>query len=416
MDFIKSLLHKVRNTKMSLRNIFLGASVVVFIISIIVLLSATSSNNYSEIENALLSGKRLEIDLSSGKIHGSALTTNENLQEKTDDEGSHATAAGKAPTRHEDTPHKPTKNEHPQEDTHGKNSEPHAKEPKSTQHEEVSEEITAQNQDKGLPDWIKQDFVGPRMSDLMMELLFSAKKEFVTQAISVRELGDKPVIVIILKGMGLSATTTEEAINLPKEVTMGFSPYSPSLDNWVKKAKKLGHEVVLNIPMETKDYRLNDPGPYAILANSSKEDNITRLKMLLSLVDEQYEAIYSDRSEVFTQNISATEPILKTLRSEGKYFIYGGGYADFSLIQTANNLSYPLLVNDIVLDDDVSTESINAKFKEIERRAKERGYIVVMARPYPITIRMMRIWLDKLDKKGFKVAPVSTLLGKSFID
>jgi hypothetical protein len=230
--------------------------------------------------------------------------------------------------------------------------------------------------------------------------------------VSAKETSDAPLVVIIIKGLGLSSSSTREALDLPKEITMGFSPYSPSLDEWVKKSKELGHESILNIPMETKDYRTDNPGPYSLLAQSSAQDNATRLKMLLGLTKD-YNAIYSESSEAFTSSADNIKPVLEILKKENKYFVYGGGYANYALIQVANGIDYPILVNDLVLDDDISTSAINEKFNEIEKIAKDKGYVVVMAHPYPITLRMLTTWLQKMPEKGLLVSPISKLLGKT---
>lgn len=249
-----------------------------------------------------------------------------------------------------------------------------------------------------------EDFIGPRMP----------KREVAKiQKVSLAELGDKPVVVVIVKGLGLSASTTETALELPPEITLGFSPYSPFIQNWAQRALADGHEIILNIPMETRDYKVDDPGPYALLTSSSKDDNITRLKMLLSLVD-GYRAIYSEKGEMFTQSIGSVKPILSTLKEQNTYFIYGGGYADFSLIQVADGLNYPLLVSDVIIDEEITSEGINEKLATVEKIAKEKGYAVAMAHPYPISVRMLERWLPRAEKNGIKVVPVSLLLGKSF--
>ena len=342
----------------------------------------------SRIESALLSGQRVEVDINSGRIHGLVLTTEQEAEEEV------STFEAE------------------------KKSDIERKEPEEIKEKEghVEKEKEDKNNENKEFAWVDQDFIGPRMSEQMLVFITGGnKKDLEIEEISVSDLGDKPIVIVIIKGLGLSSSTTEGAFSLPPEVAMGFSPYSPSLDKWVAKAKAKGHEVLLNIPMETKDFNLNDPGPYALITSSTKEDNITRLKMLLSLM-KGYDAVYSDTEEIFTKSITSIKPIMETLKNEGKYFLYGGGYAEFSLIQTAQNMEYPILVTDLILDDVISQDAINKKFREIEEQAQKRGYVVVMARPYPITVRMLEMWLPQVESRGIKIAPISTLLGKTFVD
>jgi polysaccharide deacetylase 2 family uncharacterized protein YibQ len=266
--------------------------------------------------------------------------------------------------------------------------------------------------------WVVKDFIGPPLPQDVIDGFLQGEggaSVLEVKKVSVKDLGDKPVIVVIVKGLGLSSSTTEDAMDLPKDVTLGFSPYSTSLDKWVEKAKTKGHEFVLNLPMETSDYLLNDPGPYALVTKMEKEENITRLKMLLSLI-KGYQAVYSEKEEIFTHAVNSVKPILDSLKQQGKYFIYGGGYSDFSLIQIAEEMQYPIVVSDFLLDDEISADGINKKLEEVEATAKSRGYAVVMTHPYPITVRMLQRWLSEADKRGFKLVPISELLGKDFTD
>jgi polysaccharide deacetylase 2 family uncharacterized protein YibQ len=348
----------------------------------------------ARVEQALLSGQRLEVSLDSGEMHGKVISS-----KKKDDVKDNAVAAPSA-----------SASPAPAADAAAENT-PKQDGAADTQNPPLSDELA----------WVNQDYIGPHLPKDVIDALINADKPTEATATlelkktSVKELGDKPVIVVIIKGLGLSSSTTEDALDLPKEVTLGLSPYSPSIVDWAEKAKKKGHEFIINIPMETNDYSVNDPGPYALITKQDKEENITRLKMLLSLTKD-YQAVYSEKEEIFTHAINSVKPILESLKDQGKYFIYGGGYADFSLIQVAEGMAYPIVVNDILLDDEISSDGINKKLSELEGTAKTRGYAVLMAHPYPITIRMLQRWLPETEKRGFRVAPISVLLGKDFVD
>ena len=340
-------------------------AVAIFII-VIMLLNQFTFGTEDRIKLALDSGQRIEISLETGEITGNIEKQDKNeIAKKAEDETKEDSQAG-----------------------------------------EQSGELA----------WINEDYIGPRLPDNLLSIMLGEsvrKKQLAIDSVSIKDISEKPVVVIIIKGLGLSSSSTREALQLPKEITMGYSPYSPSLDMWVKKTKASGHEIVLNIPMETSSFKTNNPGPYSLLTQSSDEDNSTRLKMLLNLTSE-YDAVYSENTEVFTRSLDSIRPVLETLGGEGRYFVYGGGYSNYSMIQIANSLNYPVLVNDLVLDDDISSSAINKKFTELEKIANDKGYVVVMAHPYPMTIRMLQAWLPKAKEKGLAVSPVSLLLGKVF--
>jgi polysaccharide deacetylase 2 family uncharacterized protein YibQ len=395
MKFIQKFLPKSNAPTISLakKRIILGGVFVAILLLVIVFKLFLGQN--ARVEQALLSGQRLEVSLDSGEIQGKIITSKKQEDAKADPA---AAPVDTVPVVDAASPVIVNENA-PQPEVI-----PDADKVK------VSAELA----------WINEDYIGPKLPKEITDGLLNGGSEATAatlelKKISVKELGDKPIIVVIIKGLGLSASTTEDTLDLPKDVTLGFSPYSPSIADWVERAKKKGHEFVINIPMETNDYSLNDPGPYALITKQDKEENITRLKMLLSLTKD-YQAVYSEKEEIFTHAINSVKPVLESLKQQGKYFIYGGGYADFSLIQVADNMAYPIVVNDVLLDEEITADGINKKLAELEGVAKTRGYAVVMAHPYPITIRMLQRWLPEAEKRGFKLAPVSVLLGKDFID
>jgi hypothetical protein len=68
-------------------------------------------------------------------------------------------------------------------------------------------------------------------------------------------------VVLIVGGLGISQTGTQEALRLlAPEVTLAFAPYGSSLDRWMTRARSDGHELLLQLPMEPFDYPDNDPG------------------------------------------------------------------------------------------------------------------------------------------------------------
>lgn len=374
---------KTDKKKLSPSTFVAGVLTFFLVMSLIIIISGFFLGRQGRVEQALLSAKRLEIDLNSGEVFGEVLKTKQ--KQNAGDKPEDVAVAGQAL-------------------------------PGNAAQETIKD--NANKSDGVQPThfaWLDEDFIGPKMPKSFVDMLMeSSVSNIKIEKIRLKELSDKPIIVVILKGMGLSASTTEMALQLPVSVNFGISPYSSSIQSWVEKAKLQGREVILNIPMQTKDYRLNDPGPYALMTQSSPSDNITRLNMLLDLVS-GYQAVYSDGDEIFTHMLASSKPILQELRKHRKYLIFGGGYADFSLVQLANELEYPLLVNDFVLDEAISEEAINEKFKEIEKEALEKGYVVVMAHPYPITIRMLERWLPLAEGRGFFIAPVSLLIGKQII-
>ena len=59
-------------------------------------------------------------------------------------------------------------------------------------------------------------------------------------------------------------------------------PYSYDVDHLAGRARREGHEVLLQAPMEPFGYPDNDPGPQTLLTSLTPEQNIERLYWLMS--------------------------------------------------------------------------------------------------------------------------------------
>src|SRR5690606_21886588 len=68
-------------------------------------------------------------------------------------------------------------------------------------------------------------------------------------------------VAIVIGGLGVSQTGTQGAIaGLPPEVTLAFASGGNSLDRWMQAARREGHEIVMQVPLEPFDYPSVDPG------------------------------------------------------------------------------------------------------------------------------------------------------------
>ena len=65
-------------------------------------------------------------------------------------------------------------------------------------------------------------------------------------------------------------------------MTLAFAPYADDVQRWVAKARELGHEVLLEVPMEPFDFPDSDPGPHTLRSGASEDANIRKLTWSLT--------------------------------------------------------------------------------------------------------------------------------------
>ncbi len=237
-----------------------------------------------------------------------------------------------------------------------------------------------------------------------------ADEEKAVEFTGVGEILDKrPRVAIILTGLGLSKTSTEQALTLPKEITLSFSPYASTLDEWMHKAAEKEFTLFIDLPMEPSDYPISDPGPSALLTQASVDQNLAQLNSVVS-VTKGYSGVLGALDEQFTFSMDGIIPVLNALKEKQLLFVYTNKPRNFFLPQTAKSMALPVMTHDIVLDQNLSEQALNNKFEEIEVVAREKGYAIVIGRPYPTTISKIDRWVKLLNEKGLVLVPISSII------
>ncbi len=218
----------------------------------------------------------------------------------------------------------------------------------------------------------------------------------------------KPKIAIIMSGLGLSRTSTTEAMSLPSVITFSFSPYSNNLAEWVSQAKQSGHEILLDFPLEPNDYPITDPGPYALLNSLSKEENLLRFRSLLALV-EGYSGLLTAKDEKFTASAVNLAPIISEIKDRDLKLIFSERNPSSPVFALSENINFPFWSSEMIIDRKISREDIENNLAELEKIAFLKGSVICTARPYPITARILKQWMESLPGKGIEVVPISSI-------
>jgi hypothetical protein len=78
--------------------------------------------------------------------------------------------------------------------------------------------------------------------------------------------------------------------------------------------------------------------------------------------------------------------------------------------RTATEMRLPRAVNNRFIDAEVSREAIDSRLAELEQIARTSGYAVGIGQSHPVTLERLRIWLQKLEQRGFALAPISAMV------
>ena len=172
-------------------------------------------------------------------------------------------------------------------------------------------------------------------------------------------LDKRPKIALIIGGIGLSKSETKAALALKAEVTLGLSPYASDINKLSNDAASLGHEILINIPLEPINYPDDNPGPLGLIGDLPDDENIKRLQFILSIANNS--GIYSVDNEKFSRSVVITRQILDLLAKQNKIFLYDIDNGNNYLRQISEREGFKLLLNDAIIDSELSEEKINNK-------------------------------------------------------
>ncbi|WP_142849936.1 divergent polysaccharide deacetylase family protein [Telmatospirillum sp. J64-1] len=211
-----------------------------------------------------------------------------------------------------------------------------------------------------------------------------------------------PRVAVVMSDLGMRREATEAVIEkLPPEVTLSFSPYASMLDQWMRRARMAGHEVMLDLPMETPGFPARDPGPYALLSSLSTDRNRDRLEQVLS----RGASYVGLNAPLVTRLADAPQmpEILGEVKERGLLWL-GDLPADIP-----DSRRPALAPRPVLADEQPFADFIDARLALAEATARDTGRAVVVLRPTPVSLQRLLHWEATLKSRGVVLAPLSAL-------
>lgn len=215
-------------------------------------------------------------------------------------------------------------------------------------------------------------------------------------------------IAIIITNLGLNKYLTEMALNMPQQVSLGFSPYTSKLQYLLSNAQTKGHEIYLHVPLETPGSK-DERGKYTLISRLTHQENIARLKQIVSS-QLGYKGLYGSNKEIFTNTKEAMRFLSYQLQSLKLPMIISNPYAPHPSQELG--LGKNLIFANIVIDEEVDTTAIQRNLVKLIEYAKIHKVALGYAQNYALTIKILKEWLPSLESEGIELVPVSQLYEK----
>jgi polysaccharide deacetylase 2 family uncharacterized protein YibQ len=217
----------------------------------------------------------------------------------------------------------------------------------------------------------------------------------------------RPRVAVLLGGIGMSETDSEEAIRTtPAAISLAISPYAFHPERLLADARAAGHELFLALPLEPARYPLDDPGNRALLTGNPSALNRQRLEWALTRFAGYVGAtgaLNGMRGERFAAATELMNPLLQAFAARGLLYIDprpGAPHPPYAVGRSV----------DVVVDEPAVRTEIEANLARLEQVARDRGAALgLVGEPRPVTLARLAAWAATLGARGLVLAPVSAI-------
>jgi len=232
---------------------------------------------------------------------------------------------------------------------------------------------------------------------------------FIRYAKPFRSPVNAKTVSIIIGGLGLNPEVTTRAIlDLPEEVTLSFAAHSPQLQNWIDQARENGHEVLIEIPMET-DGTATSAANRTLVVTPDIAANTRRLDWLLSRAS-GYFGVTNYNGDKFMSRSDLVAPMMSYLSNAGLAFIFDASFESVALPALATSAKLPYIEAELVLDDINSKSLITSQLSKLSDKADEGHHPIGVGFAYLNTIDAVTVWAKDAAEKGLVLVPASHLM------
>jgi len=216
-------------------------------------------------------------------------------------------------------------------------------------------------------------------------------------------------VAIVIGGLAVSQTGTQAAIEkLPAEVTLAFASQGNSIGRWMQAARRKGHEVLIQAPLEPFDYPNIDPGRNTLTVDASPEENIERLLWTLGRTT-NYTGIMNYMGARFVGDANAMGPVMAELGKRGLLYLDDGSTARSVAPDLALKDKVPFAAGDAIIDGERERGAILKKLDQLEATARAKGFALGTGSAFDLTVDTVTSWVAEAKKRGIEIVPVSAI-------
>lgn len=245
---------------------------------------------------------------------------------------------------------------------------------------------------------------------LQRETYYSDEKQRLEndEIVSEQNKNEKPKIAVILDDGGYRDPAGDPALDLINKINISILPDIRFTKELAKKAEEKGFEIMLHMPMQTKQGVKKGSFLCELLINMSAEEIKQKTESALEQVPGAV-GVNNHTGGVFTLKDECLKSFMKVLKEKKMFFIDSVVVSGSKAYSVAKEEGVSTLQRDIFLDHEYTTTKIKESLETLKKIAIKKGKAVGIGHFRDLTIKVLQEELPKLEKQGFELVHVSEL-------
>jgi len=210
-------------------------------------------------------------------------------------------------------------------------------------------------------------------------------------------------VAIIIDDNGYGGEATERILALDTALTLSVLPNTPYATETADRARELGFELMLHMPMEKADVA----GQVAV---GMSRDQMRRLvDDALSQVPGAA-GVNNHMGSVFTANETAVTTFMDAIKDMSLYFVDSRTTAQTGALEAARKAGIACASRDVFLDNVKEPAYIRDQLDKLVAVAKEQGRAIGIAHCKSVTAEVLAEGLPRLEDQGVRLVHVSEVI------
>ena len=185
------------------------------------------------------------------------------------------------------------------------------------------------------------------------------------------------MVAIVIDDFGNHMKGTKEMLDMPVHFTAAVMPFMPSTKEDAEEAYRLGHDVIVHLPLEPMKGKKEWLGPGAITVDMSDEEIRTRTLQALADVPHAV-GMNNHMGSKATADERVMRIILTVCKEKGKFFLDSRTTHKTVIPKIAKELGMTYLRNQLFLDDTYSEAHVSRQFGKMKELLEENDTVITI--------------------------------------